>query len=149
MQEHAPGVDISDLQTQAFAQTQAAGVDRRQTDAMIQRGQRQENFANFGGREDDREFELGIGADQFQFVRPLPFESFLPEEFDGADGLGAGLAGGLLDGFEMNAVLADLFWGEQVGGAIVKLADLAQAGVIGLFGAWADGQELEIIGEGF
>jgi hypothetical protein len=25
---------------------------------------------------------LGIGAGQYQFVRPRPFESFLPEEFD-------------------------------------------------------------------
>ena len=116
---------------------------------MIQGGNGGEDFAHFAGREDDREFELGIGAGQFQFVRPLTFKSFLPEEFDGAEGLGAGLAGGLLDGFEMNEVLADLFRAEQVGGAVVELAELAQAGVVGLFGARADGQELEIIGEGF
>ena len=30
-----------------------------------------------------------------------------------------------------------------------ELAELANAGVISLFGARADGQELEIIGEGF
>ena len=82
-------------------------------------------------------------------MRPLPFKSFLPEEFDGAEGLGAGLAGGLLDGFEMNEVLADLFWAGQVGGTVVKLAELADTGVVGLFGAQADGQECEIIGEGF
>ena len=61
----------------------------------------------------------------------------------------AGLAGGLLDGLEMNAVLADLFRREQVGGAVVELAELAQAGIVGLFGARADGQECEIIGVGF
>ena len=116
---------------------------------MIQGGNGREDFAHFAGRKDDRKFELGIGADQLQFERPLTFESFFPEEFDGANGLGAGLAGGLLDGFEMNEVLADLFRGEQVRGDVVKLAELTQASVVGLLGAGADGQELEIIGEGF
>lgn len=149
VQEHAPGIDIGNGQAQAFAQAQAAGIDGGQSDAMIQGGNGRENFAHFAGREDDREFELGIGAGQFQFVRPHPFESFLPEELDGAESLGAGLAGGLLDGFEMNEVLAELFRSEQVGRAIVELAELAQAGEVGLFGARADGQEREIIGEGF
>jgi len=40
VQEPALGVDVADLQAQAFTQTQAAGVDRRQTDAMIQCGHR-------------------------------------------------------------------------------------------------------------
>ena len=64
--------------------------------------------------------------------------------------MGAGLACGLLDGFEMNEVLADLFWAEQIRrDVVVKLAELADTGVISFFSAWADGQELEIIGEGF
>ena len=117
---------------------------------MIERWNAGEDFAHFAGRKDDREFELGIGAGQLQFVRPLAFESFFPEEFDGANGLGAGLAGGLLDGFEMNEVLADLFRGEQVRrSVIVELAELADTGVVSLFGARAERQELEIIGEGF
>ena len=150
VQEHAPGVDIGNGQTQAFAQAQAAGIDDGQADAMIQGWNSGEDFARFAGRKDDREFELGIGAGQYQFVRPRPFESFLPEEFDGAEGLGAGLACGLLDGFEMNEVLADLFWAEQIRrDVVVKLAELADTGVISFFSAWADGQELEIIGEGF
>jgi hypothetical protein len=49
----------------------------------------------------------------------------------------------------MDAILPDIFSREQVGGFGVKLAELAQAGVIGLFSARADGQKLQIIGEGF
>jgi len=49
----------------------------------------------------------------------------------------------------MNAVLADLFEGDQLGRTVVVLAELADTGVVGLFGAGADGQEFEVIGEGF
>jgi len=91
---------------------------------------------------------LGIGPNQFQFVRPGAPEGFFPEQFDGADGLSAGLAGDLLVGLEMDAILADLFGAKQLGGFGVKLTELADARVIGRFGPWADGQELEVVGEG-
>jgi hypothetical protein len=74
-------------------------------------------------------------------------EGFLPEEFDGADGLGAGLAGDFLVELEMNAILPDVFGQKQFGGFVVKLAELAQAGVIGVLSPLADGQEFEIISE--
>jgi hypothetical protein len=48
---------------------------------------------------------------------------------------------------EMNAVLANLLRRDQVGRLVIELAQLAQAGVVGLLGAGADGQELEVIGE--
>ena len=63
VQEHAPGVDVGNGQTQAFAQAQTAGIDDGQSDTMIDGGNGREDFARFAGREDDREFELGIGAD--------------------------------------------------------------------------------------
>ena len=49
----------------------------------------------------------------------------------------------------MDAVLAELLGGDQVGGLVEVLAELADTGLVGLFGAGADGQELQIIGEGF
>ena len=91
---------------------------------------------------------MGIGANQFQLVRPRAMEGFFPEQFDGADGLRAGLAGDLLVGLEIDAILADLFGTKQLGGFGVILTELACARVIGLFGAWADGQELEVVVEG-
>ena len=82
-------------------------------------------------------------------MRPEAAQGFFPEDFDGTDGLGAGLAGDLLVGLEMDAILADVFGGEQLGGFAAELPELADAGVVGLFGAWADGQEFEVVGEGF
>jgi hypothetical protein len=49
----------------------------------------------------------------------------------------------------MDAVLADLFEGNQLGRAVVMLAELTDTGVVSLFGARANGQELQIITEGF
>jgi hypothetical protein len=49
----------------------------------------------------------------------------------------------------MDAILANVFRGEQLGRAVVKLAQLTDAGEIGLFSARADGQEFQVIGEGF
>ena len=91
---------------------------------------------------------MGIGANQFQLVRPGAAEGFFPEQFDGADGLRAGLAGDLLVGLEMDAILADLFGAKQLRGFGVILTELADARVISRFGAWADGQELQVVSEG-
>jgi len=58
------------------------------------------------------------------------------------------LAGDFLVRLEMDAVLANVFGRKQLRGLVVELAELAEAGVVGLLGAWADGQELQVIGEG-
>ena len=149
VQEHALGIDIADLEVQPFAQAQPAGVNGAEADAMIQGGDGGQNAAHLGGREHNREFELGVGARQFQFVRPGPPEGFFPEQFEGTDDLGAGLTGDFLVGLEVDAVLAELFGRNELGRFVVELAELAHTGVVGLFRARADGQELQIIGEGF
>jgi hypothetical protein len=147
--EHALGIYVADLQTQSFAQAQSAGIDGAEADAMIELPRIAEDAPDFGCGEDNGQFELGIGADQFEFVRPGAVESLFPEELECANELGGGLAGDFLDGLEVNAVLADLFEVDQFGRAVVVLAELADAGVVGLFGAGADGQKFEVIGEGF
>ncbi len=149
VQQHPLGIDIADLQAQSFPQAQAAGINGAQAHPMIQRADAGEDGAHFAGGKHDRQFELRIGAGQLQFVGPGAVEGLFPEQFEGADGLGAGLAGDLLVGLEMDAILADIFGREEVGGLAVKLAELAHAGVISLLGAGADGQELQVIGEGF
>jgi len=82
-------------------------------------------------------------------VGPEALEGFLPKEFDGADGLSGSLAGDLLLGLEMDAILADFLGRDQFRGFIVELTELAEAGGVGLDGAGENGQEFEIIGEGF
>ena len=141
------GVDVADFQIQTFAQPQAAGIDQGQGDPMVQSRDLRQDAAHFGGREDDGEFELGLSADQDQFVRPLPVEGFIPKEFDRADGLGGGLAGDFLDRFEVDEVLAELFGGEEVGCLAVMVADLDQTSEVSLLGAFGQGQERQVISE--
>ena len=148
VEEAAFGIHVADLEAQGFAQAQAAGIEGGQGDAMIQGGNGGQDAADLGGREDDGKFELGIGADQLEFVGPDALEGFLPEELEGADDLGGSLAGDFLCGLEMDAVLAELLGRNQVGRFGVELTELAEAGKVGLFGAGADGQELEVVGEG-
>ena len=147
VQKHALGVDVWDLEAQPFTQAQAAGVNEDEADAMIQCGDQGEDASHFDGREDDGELVLEIGADQLEFKRPDAFERLFPEELEGANDLGAGLAGEFLFGLEMDAILAELLSGDLVGGFAVELAELADAGKVGGFGARADGQESEVIGE--
>ena len=94
VEQHPFGIDIADCQRQAFTEPQAAGIDRGQSDPMIQGGDRRENLAYFAGGQDHGQLELRIGADQHQFVRPLAPEGFFPKEFDRAEGLGGGLTRG-------------------------------------------------------
>jgi len=115
VQEHALGINIADLEAQPFAQAQAAGVNEQQADVLIWRGHRGEHAADFGGGEHHRQFELGIGPDQCHLVGPDALEGFFPEELEGANDLGAGLAGDLLVRLEMDAILAELLGGDQLG----------------------------------
>jgi hypothetical protein len=72
-----------------------------------------------------------------EFVGPDAFEGFFPEELEGADDLGGSLAGEFLFGLEMDAVLAELFGGNQVGRFGIELTELAEAGEVRLLGAGA------------
>jgi hypothetical protein len=148
VEEAAIGVDVAHFQAQGFAQAQAAGIDGDQGDAMIQGGHGREDAAHFGGREHDGQFEVGIGADQLQFMRPEPLEGFFPEELEGADDLGGSLAGDLFFGLEVETILAKLLGADQVGGFGEMLADVVDGGVVGFFGARADGEQSQVIGEG-
>lgn len=149
VEEHALRIDVAHLQAQAFAQPESTGVDGGQADAVIQGLDLGQDLADLGGRKDHGQFELRIGADQLQFFRPWALERLFPEELESADELGGGLTSDLLDRLEVDAVLADLFEADQLGGPVVVLAELTDTGQVGLFGARADGQELEVIGVGF
>jgi len=108
-----------------------------------------EEVADFGTGKHDRQLELRLGADERELLRPLPFEGFLPKEFEGADELRGGLAGNLLARFEVNTILANLFGRDQFGRTVVVFAELANTGGVGLDGARQDGQERQVIAEGF
>jgi hypothetical protein len=149
VEEHPFGVDVAHLQTQAFAQAQAAGVDGDQGHPMIEQRHAREDGAHFGGGQDDGQLESRVGPDQFDLGGPKTAQGFFPEELDGADGLGGGLAGDLLLALEEDEVLAQFFGGDLLGGFAVVVGQLPDAVPVGLLGALADGQELEVIGVGF
>jgi hypothetical protein len=141
VQEHPFGIDVADLQAQTLAQAQAARVEGDEGDAMIQGRDRRQDPTHLGGREDDREFDLGVGADQFDLAGPDAMKGFFPEHLDRAQRLGAGLAGDLLVGLEMDEVLANFLDGDEFGRTAVELTKVPDAGQVGLDGPRADGQE--------
>lgn len=141
VQEHAFGIDVAHLQSKTFAQSQTTGVNGGETNAMIQRGDLLQHAAHFSGRKDHWQFELWIGAGQFDFVGPGALECFLPEDFDRADGLRAGLACDFLFGLKVNAILANLLRRDQVGGFAAELAELTHAVPVRLHRARQNGQE--------
>lgn len=147
VQEPTLGIDVPDFQAQAFPQAQAAGVNEGEANPMIQRRHGQENLANFRSGEHDREFELGIGPDQFDFRGPDALKRFFPEQFDRAEGLGGSLASDLLDRLEVDEVLAQFLDGNQVGGFWVELAELAHASQVRVHGPWAKGHQEQIVVE--
>lgn len=149
VEEHTLGIDVIDLQSQTFTQTQTTGVDGGQSDAMIQGLDEVEDAAGFGSGEDDGEFKVRIGTGQLHFGGPGSTESFFPEQFDGADGLGSGLAGDFLNVLEIDKVLAKFLCGNEVGGSVIMFAELAQAGPVGLLSARPEGEQGQIIGERF
>jgi hypothetical protein len=148
VQEHPPRNNVAHFQLERLAQAQAARVDRGQRDAVIQRLDLRQDAAHLGGREDDGQFELGIGADESHLGRPGAAKGCFPKEFDRAERLGGGLPGDLLDALEVNEVLAEVFGADLIRRAIEVLAQLADAGEVGRFGAVPDGQELQVVGEG-
>jgi hypothetical protein len=99
--------------------------------------------------EDDRELVVRIDTDQLDLGGPAAAQGFFPEELDGADGLGGGLAGDLFLALEEDEVLAEFLGGDVFGGFDEMLGELAYAGPVGLLGAVADRQEPEIIGEAY
>ena len=129
------GIDVADFEIEGLAQTQAAGVDGGQRDAVIEGGDGSEDLAHLGGGEDDRELELWSGADQLDFGGPGAAEGFLPEHLDGAEGLGGGGAGEVTLGFEVDEVLTEFLGRDLLGGFVEVLAQLPDAGQVGLLGA--------------
>ena len=74
-------------------------------------------------------------------------EGLFPEDFDGAQGLGRGLAGDLLPGLEVKEVLAKFLGGDEFGGFVEVIAEFADAVPVAQDGAFAQGQETQVVVE--
>lgn len=89
-----------------------------------------------------------IGANELDFRWPGAAKSFLPEEFDGAQRLGGGLAGDFLTALEVDEVLAEFLGRDEIGRFGIELGELTKAGKVGVLSAGLDTDQLEIVGEG-
>ena len=105
-------------------------------------------MANLLGGEDDRQFESGLSADQFQFRGPNPPQGFLPKQFDRAKGLGGSLARDFLDTLQIDEILPQLLGADQVWSRLEILGPVANTGQVSFLGARGNGQKLQIFGEG-
>ena len=114
---------------------------------MVQGGDPGENVAHFAGREDDGQFELGRGADQLELGGPGALEGFLPEELDGAEGLGGSLAGEAPFGLEIDEILTEFLGADLIGGAVEVLGQLADAVPVALLAAGQERQQGQVFGE--
>ena len=72
-----------------------------------------EQAAHFLSGQDDRQFEVRIGPEDLEGLRPLSLQRFFPEEFDGAEGLRDGGAGQFLVFLEMDEVETQLVRGDR------------------------------------
>lgn len=147
MKKHAFAVDVADFNFDAFAQAQTARVNGGQADAMVESLNLGEDLADLLGGEHHREFELRVGADQFDLGRPGLAERFFPEDFDGADGLSGSLAGDFLVNLEVEEVLAQFFGGDPLRGLAVELREFADAGPVTQDGALSDGKQAQVVEE--
>ena len=147
VQEHALRIDIAHFQLEGFTQTQAAGINRGQSDPVVQGFHAGQDLAHLAGREDDRQLEFRIGPGQFHLGGPGAAEGLLSEELDGAQRLGGALAGEVPLSLQIDEVLAQFLGADQVGRTVEVLGELTHAGPVTVLAAGLERQQGQIIGE--
>jgi len=134
MEEHAVAVDIGDLEGSAFGQAQTAGIDGGEANPMS------EHVDAGEGSSDLLEAQYsGEGFDPLGFDKPdggpVPFEGVLIEEFDAAQGDGAGHPGPSGDIGAIEEIMPQFFIGDQVWGFMVVFGEFEDGPGVGLLGS--------------
>lgn len=115
VQEHPVRNNVSHLQAPGCAQAQTTGIDRDQSAAVIGLDDFTQDAVHLAGRGHHRKLVFEIGSDQHKFRGPASAQGLFPENLDGTNGLGGALPGNLLIDLEMDAILPNLFGGDQFG----------------------------------
>jgi hypothetical protein len=144
VQELPLAVDIGDLEPNALPEPQATSVDRGEADAIDGAADAGENPPHLVAAQDGREFLLALGPRDVEHI-PRPRERLLIEELDTAEGDGVGAARDLLDGAQVEEILADVLFRELVGGRMIELGQLSDGPHVGVDGAVGVAAELEIL----
>ncbi len=147
VQEHALGIDVGNLQIQTFAQAQAAGINGRQANAVIEAFDPLKDLAHFLGREHDRQFESWVSPDEPDGHRPGLAESFFPEQLDGADALSGSLAREFLFRFEVEEVLAEFFRSDELRRLAEILTEFTDTAPVAQDGAFGQRQQTQVVKE--
>jgi len=86
MQQHASAVDLRDGERDPFGDTQAAGVDDAQTDAVAWDVDTVEQVMHFGLAEDGRQLVLGRRANEGQ-SGPVTSQRAFKKKLDATDAM--------------------------------------------------------------
>lgn len=106
-----------------------------------------QELADFGRREHHRELEFRRGANQLDLGGPGSAQGLLPEELEGAEGLGGTGPGEVPLDFEVQEVLAQFLGRDRLWGFAEVFGELAHTGQIRLLCAGEQGQEAEVFEE--
>ncbi len=126
-------------------ETQTTGIDGGETCPVAGKSDAVQNRSNLFKAQDDRKFLLSRGTDESQSA-PLALESMLEEEFDAAKSNGAGRTGELFDIFEVEEILAKVFFGDQIGRFLAVFGKLAHCPNVHLLSRFGQAPELQIFG---
>ena len=147
--EHlASAVDVGDLEVSAFQEAQAARVDGDEADAVDGAADAVEDSPDLVAAEHDGELLLLLGPGDIQ-DGPFSSQRLFVEELDAAERDGVGPASHLLDGGEVDEIVADLLLRQPVRGLAEEAGQVDHGLGVGLDGAFGVAAEPEILDHAF
>ena len=134
VQEHAVAVDVRDLQGPAFGQSQPAGVDGGQTDAMAEHVDAGEGSSDLTKAQDRGQGLDPLGLEETN-GGPIPLESMLIEELDSTEGNGTGHPGPAGDIGAVEEILPQFLIRDEIRGLMIVFSQFADRSGVGFLGA--------------
>ena len=129
----AVAVDIGNLQGSAFGQSQPAGVDGGQADAMAEHVDAGEGSSDLTKAQDRGQGLDPLGLEETN-GGPIPLESMLIEEFDSTEGNGTGHPGPAGDIGAVEEILPQFLIRDEIRGLVIVFSQFVNCPGIGFLG---------------
>jgi hypothetical protein len=143
--DHHPGaVDVADLEVESFGEAESQGVDSLEVDAVVWRTDGGDELTDLVDGEDVGESLLAGGAESLE-GGPVARTGVRIEEFDTTIGDAEGSGGEVAVVLEVEEVVAELGFGEAIGGGVEVVGELSDGAEVGVLGAIAEPGELEVL----